>query len=167
MQVESLIKPQKRFEIRNIKKGKCDVIFFDNIKKQVTEIEGKQDITYTYDEYKINVVYRDNLESIIDNEFNLWFSQAKQYDYDFNAKEIRKIRDKLLEESDKNMLIDRLGFEIPENITSSNLLANITSFFEVLNEAKNGAWATYRQQLRDLTKQEGFPYNVKFPEKPD
>lgn len=29
------------------------------------------------------------------------------------------------------------------------------------------AWAEYRQKLRDITKQEGFPNNVVFPEKPE
>lgn len=28
------------------------------------------------------------------------------------------------------------------------------------------AWATYRQALRDITSQEGFPFNVTFPTKP-
>lgn len=29
------------------------------------------------------------------------------------------------------------------------------------------AWATYRQALRDITAQEGFPYNVTWPTKPE
>jgi hypothetical protein len=29
-----------------------------------------------------------------------------------------------------------------------------------------GAWATYRQALRDITKQEGFPKEVQWPEAP-
>jgi len=29
------------------------------------------------------------------------------------------------------------------------------------------AWATYRQALRDITAQEGFPFNVTFPAKPE
>lgn len=28
-------------------------------------------------------------------------------------------------------------------------------------------WATYRQALRDITAQEGFPYNVSWPTKPE
>jgi len=28
------------------------------------------------------------------------------------------------------------------------------------------AWATYRQALRDITKQDGFPVNVEFPAEP-
>lgn len=28
------------------------------------------------------------------------------------------------------------------------------------------AWATYRQALRDITAQQGFPWNVTWPEQP-
>jgi hypothetical protein len=28
------------------------------------------------------------------------------------------------------------------------------------------AWATYRQALRDITAQEGFPHNINWPQKP-
>ena len=69
----------------------------------------------------------------------------------------RKIRNKLLDETDKQMSLDRLGLD-----TSSVLkfIASLTSVF-------NGAWATYRQKLRDISKQEGFPLNITFPVSPD
>lgn len=28
-------------------------------------------------------------------------------------------------------------------------------------------WATYRQELRDITSQEGFPFNITFPAMPE
>lgn len=31
----------------------------------------------------------------------------------------------------------------------------------------NGVWQAYRQALRDLPSQEGFPYNVTWPQKPE
>ena len=33
-------------------------------------------------------------------------------------------------------------------------------------KAVKTAWATYRQSLRDITTQEGFPFTVTFPDKP-
>lgn len=36
-----------------------------------------------------------------------------------------------------------------------------------LSKEKYAAWAEYRQKLRDITKQEGYPTNVIFPEKPE
>lgn len=36
-----------------------------------------------------------------------------------------------------------------------------------LSKEKYAAWAEYRQKLRDITKQEGYPTNVIFPDKPE
>jgi hypothetical protein len=35
-----------------------------------------------------------------------------------------------------------------------------------LSEEENAAWSTYRQALRDLTTQEGFPWDPEWPTKP-
>ena len=69
----------------------------------------------------------------------------------------RKIRNKLLDETDKEISLDRLGLD------TSSALKFIVSLTSVLN----GAWATYRQELRDISKQDGFPFNIIFPVSPD
>ena len=83
------------------------------------------------------------------------------------AKRIRQIgrRNKLLEDTDKEMCLDRLNLKMPKELTSSNLLAGITEFFEGLANIFNGSMAKYRQELRDITKQKDFPYNVIWPTK--
>lgn len=53
----------------------------------------------------------------------------------------RTTRNKLLQETDWTQAKD-----IPDNISS--------------------AWTTYRQALRDITSQEGFPTNINWPQKP-
>ncbi len=68
----------------------------------------------------------------------------------------RKIRDKLLDESDKQMTLDRLGLDTS---TATKFISSLASIF-------SGEWATYRQSLRDLPEQEGFPFNVTFPTTP-
>ena len=75
----------------------------------------------------------------------------------------RKIRNKLLEESDNRMTLDRLGLTVPSGSTFTAWL----SFLRGLGEVLVGAWATYRQQLRDLPQQAGFPFNIDFPTPPD
>jgi len=57
------------------------------------------------------------------------------------AKEVRRERNKLLKESDWT--------QIPDCTVDKTV------------------WATYRQSLRDITTQEGFPFNVTFPTKPE
>jgi hypothetical protein len=36
-----------------------------------------------------------------------------------------------------------------------------------LSKEKYAAWSAYRQALRDITEQEGYPFNVQFPQKPE
>ena len=75
----------------------------------------------------------------------------------------RRIRNQLLKESDSELTLDRMGLEVPTGTTFKVWL----NFFKQLGEALTGDWATYRQELRDLTEQEGFPLNVEFPIKPE
>ncbi len=75
----------------------------------------------------------------------------------------RKIRNKLLSETDNQMSLDRLKLSVPSGSTFTAWL----SFLRGIGEALGGAWATYRQELRDLPGQEGFPFNIRFPTSPD
>ena len=68
---------------------------------------------------------------------------CNENDKDTAAEYARKIRDKLLAECDWTQVTD-----------------------SPLNTAKKATWATYRQALRDIPEQQGFPLNVLFPEKP-
>lgn len=163
MKTESTIKPENNFKIENIKDNTCEVVFFDNISEEKKE----EETIYVYDSYRITMPYREDLESFIAVNQDIWLEFVKKTDYESKAKEVRSLRDKLLAESDKNMVLDRLGFDIPESITMTNILEIIKNFFKILGEVKNGDWAVYRQKLRDLPTQEGFPYNVEFPKKPE
>ena len=75
----------------------------------------------------------------------------------------RRIRNQLLKDSDSELTLDRMGLEVPTGTSFTAWLG----FFKQLGEALTGDWATYRQELRDLPEQEGFPLNVKFPTKPE
>ena len=58
---------------------------------------------------------------------------------------LRKQRNKLLDESDKKVLAD-----IWENYSTQ----------------EKTEWADYRQQLRDIPQTEGYPYNIQWPVEP-
>lgn len=70
---------------------------------------------------------------------------------------VRKIRNKLLDSSDKEVSLDRLGLDTS---SATKFIASLAAIFA-------GKWAKYRQALRDLPDQPGFPFDVKFPEPPD
>ena len=73
----------------------------------------------------------------------------------------RKIRDKLL--TDSRVALDRFNISVPSGTSFTAWL----SFLKSLGEIITGAWAIYRQALRDLPEQEGFPFNVTFPTPPE
>lgn len=75
----------------------------------------------------------------------------------------RKIRDKLLNETDSRAALDRFNISVPSGTSFTAWL----SFLKSLGEIITGAWAIYRQALRDLPEQEGFPFNVTFPAPPE
>lgn len=73
------------------------------------------------------------------------------------AEAARAYRNKLLDESDKQVTLDRLGVDFTD----------ITKLLQSLRKALSGAWTKYRQALRDLTDQPGFPFHIDFPAKPE
>lgn len=69
----------------------------------------------------------------------------------------RALRNKLLELTDKEMSLDRLGLDTSSTFAFLSSLGNIFA----------GQWAVYRQALRDIPQQEGFPFDITFPVSPD
>lgn len=66
------------------------------------------------------------------------------------AEMARKIRNRMLDKSDAEMSLDRIGLD-----TSST-----TAFLTSLKKIFDNSWAIYRQHLRDITTQEGFPFDI-------
>lgn len=83
-------------------------------------------------------------------------------DEDTAAEIARAIRDRLLKDSDAEVALDRLGLQVPSGATFTAWL----SFLRTLGEALVGSWAEYRQMLRDLPQQEGWPLAIQWPTAP-
>lgn len=75
----------------------------------------------------------------------------------------RKIRNKMLDDSDNRMSLDRFELIVPTGVTFTAWL----QFFKGLGKIITGAWAKYRKDLRDLPEQAGFPFNIEFPTPPE
>ena len=78
-------------------------------------------------------------------------------DEDRAAEMARKIRNRMLDKSDAQMSLDRIGLD-----TSTT-----TAFLSSLKKIFNNDWAVYRQHLRDITAQKGFPFNIDWGTAPD
>lgn len=171
MKQESDKRPVNKFEIENIENGRCDVVLYDldSIEEvEHTSPESEEPITtYRYLSYRISINHTESVINTLERNFESLLNIAKTEDYERVAAEVRKRRNELLDESDKEMAFDRIGFDIPENITMTNIITVLKSLFKTLADLRDGKWAKYRQELRDISKQEGFPFNVTFPDKPD
>lgn len=170
MKHESDLKPKNSFEIENVENNRCEVVFFDlnSIEEEErTNEDGSINKVYLYYSYRKSMSYSSNLKKQIEDNYETLLAKAKEDDYNFYAKQVREKRNTLLKESDKEMAFDRLGLELPENISMTNLISTIKEFSKALSNITNSKWAKYRQELRDISKQEGFPYNVTFPAKPE
>ena len=106
--------------------------------------------------------WNDNLSGRIAANTEKWLSLAQADAYETAAAVIREKRNKLLTESDAMMALDRMGLVVPSGTSFTAWL----SFFKRLGEVLLGAIPIYRQALRDIPQQEGFPYNVVWPSKP-
>ena len=74
----------------------------------------------------------------------------------------RQIRNHLLEASDKECVFDKILPAVPEGSTFTAWLGWLKELAHVaMNE-----WGVYRQNLRDLTVQVGFPFNIVWPTPP-
>lgn len=143
--------------------------FAVNVTEKVIEAtaDEEQQTVYEYDSYTMTVRNRADLEKDISNNYDEWLKKAKQIERDELAAEVRAKRDALLADTDKDFVLDRINLNIPEKVTASTMLNAVKDIFAVLGSVCSGEMAKYRQALRDIPEQEGFPYNVKFPRKPN
>lgn len=118
----------------------ANVYVRENIESHTVEDENGEHTEWTCIEHHRQFVATPNF-AITDALVEQMFAA----DYADEAKAVRAKRNLLLEESDKEMLIDRIERE---------------------DEQYVNAVKAYRQALRDIPEQEGFPYDVVYPTKP-
>lgn len=148
-----------KFEIIDGINGKKKVCLRTNILSKETD-DG---IIYEADEYTIDVSPSDNLAERLTDNFDAWLKMLMDEEYEIEAAKVRAKRDELLKESDERMSLDRIGLQVPSTPDFTDWL----HFLRAIGDAISGEWARYRQALRDIPQQTGFPFNVRFPEKPN
>ena len=92
---------------------------------------------YHIDQFIIPIKFRPNLAEAVERNYAEWLAKAKSDEYNTLAESVRAERNRRLAETDYTCLADR---------------------------QPNDAMIAYRQALRDITKQTGFPYEVRWPE---
>lgn len=161
MKHESTFK-QPKYILEPLEGGRVRVTFFAN----ETPVEREDGTHYEYDKYVAETTNRPGLEEIISGALDAWIAACASEEVQEAAAAVRAVRDRLLSESDAKMLLDRMGLELPDNITATTMLKVFKEFVGALKSAVSGDWAKYRQALRDIPDQPGFPFKVEWPEKP-
>ncbi len=143
--------------------GIATVTFAVNI-QQVDSGENGED-RFTADLYTIQLDDVGNVEARVNAESFL--SALMQRDREETAAQVRAARNTLLAASDAQVAIDRYSFDLPEHVTAGTMLTAFVGLIDALRNLTSGSWAQYRQALRDLPTQPGFPYQIEWPVKPD
>ena len=126
-----------------------DTLSFEHRFDGMAEMRFRENISqnndggFTYDEYVLTIPDRDGLEKIVQDNLEVWLAYAKQQETDNQAQAARDKRDKLLAGTDWTQADDApLSGDSKESVRK------------------------YRQALRDITAQNGFPQKIVWPEKP-
>lgn len=114
--------------------------------KGTNEISGQEETFYTCQKYELPVEIKANTYADISTNYDKYLKQAMNYTHEKACEKIRNKRDKLLDVCD----IKHIN---PEH-------------WETFTEQSKQEWREYKQALRDITTQEGFPYKVVFPKIP-
>ena len=88
---------------------------------------------------------------------------CEQQDAEQAATLARKIRNHLLAATDDKCTLDRVLPDAPSGTTFTSWLA----WLKALGAIKTNEWGVYRQHLRDITSQQGFPFNIDWGTPPE
>ena len=138
MRTSSTIQP---LPFKTIERDKIWVLLRENITSEIVQTEEGEEIVWFYDEYRVETNDRPNLLIDIEENFTNWLSRAKEKEIEELAEKIRSKRNDLLAETDHYFYTDRV-------------------------EVVPIGMADYRQALRGVPDQPGFPYEIDWPELP-
>ena len=144
MKITNTIAPQAKFSVAG-----NTATFYANLAEAV-ETDGStgEAVTlWTYEQYELPVQLTSNLEAQITENYDVWLQKAKDFELAQEEQKVREYRDKLLNECD--------------------LVYCNAANWAAMGKEKRAQWQKYKQGLRDVTKQEGFPGQLVFPVKPD
>ena len=98
---------------------------------------------WEFDRYTISRPHTERLRKQVEEETELWLDFARREEIAELSMKVRARRNQLLEETDKTQLVDA-----------------------PINDENRAAIRVYRQVLRDIPEQAGFPYEIEWPEEP-
>lgn len=125
----------QQYEVLRHLDNKVEVIVFDISSVKEIQVETESGSETQYIVDGYKIVVLEN------SDYSSLLELARNREIEELSKEIRQKRDELLNKTDWTQCVDN-----------------------ALSEEEKAKYKVYRQKLRDITKQESFPYNVVFPE---
>lgn len=139
--------------------GNAVVSFYDVV--EIIPSTAETEARYICTVYSMETRKTLDLERRINANMEVWKQKAISAAREECAAAVRAARDALLAASDQRMTLDRgLNLKLPDNVTAATMLTAFKDIIKGFKDALSGDWANYRKALRDLTTQEGFPFNV-------
>ena len=111
--------------------------------------------------------WQDDIAARIGADVSSWLTLAQNEATTAAAAMARALRDKLLADSDAMTAFDRLGLDLPDKVTATTMLSVFKEILTAMWKITNGSIGQYRQALRDLPEQPGFPFDIDWPNKPE
>ncbi|WP_050698970.1 phage tail assembly chaperone [Anaeromassilibacillus senegalensis] len=143
MRITSLTPPPSSVEIS----GNTAIFCVDVTESsEINGSTGAAVTVWTYDQYTLPVRVIANTAAQIADDYDTWLQRAKAYERAQEADKVRAYRDKLLNDCD-------LIYCNPSN-------------WAAMDEPAQAVWQEYKQALRDVPQQAGFPHSVTFPPLP-
>ena len=124
MKAESTVRPNSPFEIEQ-NADMATVIFYDNIEEKQEEKQEEDQIKYIYDEYRIDIPYRPNLEESINKNIQAWTQKAIEKE---NEPKPISDKEKIAILNEKN---NQLGAQISEREINEIVLGMQMSDLEI------------------------------------
>ena len=125
----------------------------DNIEMRVARLEATMN--------HLKGEFMENLQDAYDRA-------CAEQDEEGAAQFARLIRNKMLDATDKYDTVGRVfNFDLPENITMTTILQAVKALIDGIKNIRKNDWSIYRQHLRNITDQRGFPFDIDWGTAPD
>ena len=140
MEIKSAAMPEKAFQILHDGEN-CTIEFFDNARAEpdIDERTGRKITVWHCEKYVLTVPNAPGLAEEIENNYSEWLKKAKEAELTAEAEKVRRYRNGLLEQCD-----------------AQYCKTNCTA-------AQRAKLEAYKQELRDVPVQDGFPFIINWP----
>ena len=164
MRIKTELSERPPVFIVNREGDRAVIIFYTDI-KEIQREDGET--AWEAVSWTLETSWQDDIAARIGADVSSWLTLAQNEAIKIAAAEVRAKRDLLLVASDAMTQLDRLGMDLPDKVTATTMLSVFKEILTALWNITKGSIGQYRQALRDLPEQPGFPFDIEWPNKPE